>query len=73
MGCGCGGAKRTVLAAPKEQTRTASTSAPTVYDVIGPDGSTLVASATNPVLARAEARRSGGTVVPRQATPATSA
>lgn len=70
MGCGCGGGKRTVVA-PRTTSATLPP-APIVFDVIGADG-TLVASATNPVLARAEARRSGGTVVPRQATPATSA
>ncbi len=36
-----------------------------MYDVIGGDG-TVVASTTNPVLARVESRRTGGTVVLRQ-------
>lgn len=62
MGCGCG-KKKTVVSAPLSSGAPVSAE-PRTYDVIGADGA-VVASSTNPVLARVEARRTGGTVVLR--------
>ena len=70
MGCGCN-KKRNVVAATSSERGTATLaptvarkSASTMYDVFNGEGA-LVASYSNPVTARAEARRSGGNVVPR--------
>lgn len=70
MGCGCnktkmvptlpGGASNPLQAAPKS------------YDVLD-GGGAVVASTTNLVFARVEARRVGGTVVPSTATSASPA
>ena len=66
MGCGCN-KSRTVAPPPSAQTMAAlqpQQTSPVMYDVFDGEGS-LVASYTNPVTARAEARRSGGNMVPR--------
>lgn len=74
MGCGCN--KRKVvptLPAADGSVSTAALSAEAkTYDVVDSEGA-VVASTTNIVFARVEARRTGGTVVPRTATSASSA
>lgn len=68
MGCGCGGkSKVTKVSSPSGASAVVTAGGAKIYDVIGVDGS-LVASSANPTFARIEARRTGGTVVPRQAT-----
>lgn len=71
MGCGCGG-KKTVVSPPSNRSSVSQPSQPRVYDVFDGEGA-LVASATNPVLARVEARRVGGTVVQREPASASQA
>lgn len=69
MGCGCGGAKRTVKAVAPSGASTSPAAGAKMFDVFTSDG-TLVASSQNPTFARIEARRTGGTVVPRTTVPA---
>lgn len=71
MGCGCGKAKAAVRIPSATGAPVAVAPAPVLMDVHAADGS-LVASYSNPVTARAEARRVGGTVVPRSSTNAPS-
>lgn len=59
MGCGCNKTK-TLQQPPTDTSTTSKTAMFDVYDA----GGTLIASYSNPVTARAEARRSLGTVVP---------
>lgn len=64
MACGCGKKTATPTVVPAQSVSSAlASSTPQMFDVHGADGS-LVASFTNPVTARAESRRIGGTVVP---------
>lgn len=63
MGCNCGKKKKTVPTITASGA-TVMTAVPTKsYDVVDGDGG-VVASTTNLVFARVEARRVGGTVVP---------
>lgn len=66
MGCGCN-KKKVVPSLPSSsgQTTTALSVEPKTYDVIDTEGA-VVASTTNLVFARVEARRTGGTVVLRE-------
>lgn len=66
MGCGCGQKKKVVPTLPSSSA-TALSAEPRTYDVIGTEG-TVVASTSNVVFARVEARRTGGTVVLRETT-----
>lgn len=69
MGCGCG-KKKVVPTLPASTSNPATlASAAKTYDVLDGEGA-VVASTTNLVFARVEARRTGGTVVPRSTTPA---
>lgn len=61
MGCGCNKAKSSVIPAAASAS---SSSSVVLFDVSDVDGS-IVASYESIVLARSEARRIGGTVVPR--------
>lgn len=73
MGCGC--SKRKVvptLPASNGSTTSIASVEPKTYDVVDSEGA-VVASTTNIVFARVEARRTGGTVVPRTTTSASSA
>lgn len=71
MGCGC--SKNKTASLPASRVITADTATHAVarstnvveYDVFDGKGS-LIASYSNPVTARAEARRTGGTTVPRK-------
>lgn len=68
MGCGCG-KKSTVVAPPAASANgrvaaAVKSGSVIMHDVYSGEGA-LVASFSNPVTARAEARRVGGTVVPR--------
>lgn len=63
MGCNCGKNKKVAAAAVPSIPGTAPRATVT-YDVTGKDGA-IIASTTNVVFARSEARRSGGTYKPR--------
>lgn len=68
MGCGCGKKAKAVPTLPSSAPQNAALSAePKTYDVLDSEGA-VVASTTNLVFARVEARRTGGTVVPRSTT-----
>lgn len=66
MGCNCGKKKKVPVIASSGAT-VMTTVATKSYDVLDGDGS-IVASTTNLVFARVEARRVGGTVVPSTTT-----
>lgn len=70
MGCGCG-KKKVVPTLPASSSNPVTAGSKT-YDVHDSNGA-VVASTTNLVFARVEARRVGGTVVPSTTTSATSA
>jgi hypothetical protein len=66
MPCGCN-KSRSVVSPPTERTASLQTqqqTSPVMYDVYDGDGA-LVASFSNPVSARSEARRTSGNMVPR--------
>lgn len=65
MGCNCGKKKKVPVLATGASTPVLQDAK--TYDVVGSDGA-VVASTTNLVFARVEARRAGGTVVPRSTT-----
>lgn len=72
MGCGCRKSKVVPSLPSSESTTTSAMSAePNTYDVIDTEGA-VVASTSNIVFARVEARRTGGTVVLRETTSTTS-
>jgi len=73
MGCGCG-KKKVVPSLPSSSGAPSAplAMAPKTYDVLDTEGA-VVASTTNLVFARVEARRVGGTVVPSTTTSASSA
>jgi hypothetical protein len=71
MGCGCSKKKASVVLpsgspvlSAEDAARVMASGAAVKYDVYT-EGGALVASYTNPVTARSEARRIGGTSVPR--------
>lgn len=67
MGCGCN-KKKVVPSLPSSSGALTTMSVePRTYDVINTEGA-IVASTTNLVFARVEARRTGGTVVLRETT-----
>lgn len=72
MGCGCGGKKAVQPTLPASSAAAPQSAAAVTYDVFDSAGD-LVASSTNIVFARVEARRTGGTVIPRQTASAQSA
>lgn len=70
MGCGCNKNKTASLPASRLLSADAAAQAvarsgSVTYDVFSPEGA-LLASFSNPVTARAEARRTGGTAVPHK-------
>lgn len=72
MGCGCNKRKNTVQAAPTatQRVQAAKTNGDQqMVDVFNSDGG-LVASYSNPVTARSEARRLNGKAVPRSSASA---
>lgn len=71
MGCGCNKAK-VVPTLPRSASNPLQSANPKTYDVLDSEGA-LVASTSNLVFARVEARRVGGTVVPSTTTSAPSA
>lgn len=72
MGCGCNKKKAMVPTLSSAASISPTMVEPKTYDVFDTDGA-LVASTTNLVFARVEARRTGGTVVLRETTSAQSA
>lgn len=64
MGCGCGGKSKVVQPIRPQASTSPQASTAVMYDVVGGDG-TVALSSNNITFARAEARKIGGTVVPR--------
>ncbi len=69
MACGCGKSKAATVNVPGKAAVSATPqSSQVLYDVLNGQGG-LVASSSSVVFARSEARKVGGTVVPRQVAP----